>query len=366
MPTHYLTGQRSPSTDRISAYHKQNLGETFVGLLVTPKTIEYLRTPTIVHYNGIGIDNGRFSADGKRLFTWELFERLVKIAKAQVQTGDLKEIFFVACPDEPMDWAETYKMAVSEGGLRRINSWGAPASLVIQGKRGSPDFATPDNIPWGLVDSIFIGGDDWYKESPHAAECVQRAKELGKQVHMGRVNTPDRMRLAWEWGVDSADGTYLMQELAKAAQKVIEENPKGKKEPQEEYDRRIMGLLYDEGGYEEDVANDPFKWTYQNIWRDRWRIAQRYVKRHGSLPLVHLAQMELRGEIPRPFSGDGWDEDILEYEEVDGVEQVKVVDGRVINKQRHHARDISFPYRDWGLKDKPDIKDLRRRGILPR
>lgn len=66
---------------------------------------------------------------------------------------------------------------------------------------------TPDAIP--DADALFLGGTTEWKLSHHAAACVAAAKARGMWVHMGRVNSERRLRIAASWGVDSADGTFL-------------------------------------------------------------------------------------------------------------------------------------------------------------
>lgn len=64
-------------------------------------------------------------------------------------------------------------------------------------------------IPWDFIDAVFIGGSTTWKISMHVVQIIKTAKILGKHVHVGRVNTPER----WSWfekhGADSADGTGL-------------------------------------------------------------------------------------------------------------------------------------------------------------
>jgi hypothetical protein len=63
-------------------------------------------------------------------------------------------------------------------------------------------------IPWNQIDAIFIGGSTKWKLSNHAEQIRKAAKILGKWVHIGRVNTPDRFE--WAEGLaDSIDGTGL-------------------------------------------------------------------------------------------------------------------------------------------------------------
>jgi hypothetical protein len=64
-------------------------------------------------------------------------------------------------------------------------------------------------VPWDETDAVFIGGSTRYKLSPDARRLTTEARERGLWVHMGRVNSLTRMRLAHQWGCDSVDGNYI-------------------------------------------------------------------------------------------------------------------------------------------------------------
>jgi len=87
--------------------------------------------------------------------------------------------------------------------LPRIRKLGFLAAYVAQ------DGELPDQIKWSELDAIFIGGSTDWKLSQSAADIVAEAKRNKKWVHMGRVNSFKRMRLAAAIGCDSVDGTYL-------------------------------------------------------------------------------------------------------------------------------------------------------------
>ena len=70
------------------------------------------------------------------------------------------------------------------------------------------DGCEPDDMP-ADTDCVFIGGSTDYKLSFAASECVRLAKSRGWWVHMGRVNSRRRIRIAAAMGCDSVDGTYL-------------------------------------------------------------------------------------------------------------------------------------------------------------
>jgi len=64
-------------------------------------------------------------------------------------------------------------------------------------------------IPWDGLAAVFIGGDDRFKTCNAVWDIVRTAKAMGIWVHMGRVNTADRVEKALEMGCDSIDGTGL-------------------------------------------------------------------------------------------------------------------------------------------------------------
>lgn len=77
--------------------------------------------------------------------------------------------------------------------------------LALVAQDGQEDL----EIPWKLIDAVFIGGSTKWKLSEHAAAVVKAAKAMGRWVHAGRVNTPARFEYFEELGADSLDGTGL-------------------------------------------------------------------------------------------------------------------------------------------------------------
>lgn len=90
------------------------------------------------------------------------------------------------------DWMDTMQCELGEIPF--------PLAFVIQ------NGATEDSIPWDLIDAVFIGGDDEFKLRD-SIPLVYAARDRGKIVHVGRVNTLNRIRFAMEIGADSIDGT---------------------------------------------------------------------------------------------------------------------------------------------------------------
>jgi hypothetical protein len=77
-----------------------------------------------------------------------------------------------------------------------------PLAFVLQ------DGAHDAVIPWRGLDCLFIGGSTEYKMSDEAFAVATEARERGKWVHVGRVNSWSRFE-AWAPYADSCDGTFL-------------------------------------------------------------------------------------------------------------------------------------------------------------
>lgn len=108
---------------------------------------------------------------------------------------------FVVAPDVVGDHEATLQR--SQTMLKRIRSIGFKAAFVAQ------DGAEKGYIPWDNFDALFIGGSTEWKISECAATIAKQAKSHGKWLHMGRVNSLKRMRIAHSFGCDSVDGTYI-------------------------------------------------------------------------------------------------------------------------------------------------------------
>ena len=108
---------------------------------------------------------------------------------------------FATAPDVFGDGLATLEK--SRPMLPRIRALGYKAALVVQ-----PGI-TPDLVPWGEIDAVFVGGpDDWHRSDTVLA-LVLEAKQRGKWTHQGRVNSHARLKAARVTGYDSADGTFV-------------------------------------------------------------------------------------------------------------------------------------------------------------
>lgn len=139
-------------------------------------------------------------------WTWaadnDCFQGLNEPAYARMLHGisDLPGCLFVVVPDVLGDHKETFRQwRLWHPVVAEIT--GHPVAFVAQDGCTRP--------PWEQMDCLFIGGSSEFKCSQQARELVIEAKRQQMWVHMGRVNTDQRMRLAESWGVDSIDGTSV-------------------------------------------------------------------------------------------------------------------------------------------------------------
>jgi hypothetical protein len=94
-------------------------------------------------------------------------------------------------------------------------AWCADNGCFGKGYPGDePCFVAQDGLenlvtPWDDFDVLFIGGSTEWKLGGHVRALTAEAKDHGKYVHMGRVNSGRRFAYAQLIGCDSADGTTL-------------------------------------------------------------------------------------------------------------------------------------------------------------
>ena len=201
----YLSGVRTEVTDAIVTDND----EVPLGLLAQPLTEDYLSAQHV--YRWLGLDNGAFTDAGQRRFRLDHYLAMAETAVQRWGDG----LLFVTAPDVAFKWRETLERSLPV--LPMIRNLGAPDTLVLQ------DGATIENVPWSELDVIFIGGSTAWKIGPMARALTREARKRRKWVHMGRVNSAERMLTAQHFGVDSADGTYLLHatDLAVATYAVL-------------------------------------------------------------------------------------------------------------------------------------------------
>ncbi len=148
-----------------------------------------LRTPlTAYALSGkpYGLDNGCFSRFPEK--TW---------SRMLLEAKENKPIF-VCLPDIVGDARRTLELFEHFHDKTR----GLPRALVLQDGIGQ------FNIPWDDISAVFVGGSDEFKKSVEAKNACKVAKMLGKWVHVGRVNTAERVEQWIKLG-DSLDGSGI-------------------------------------------------------------------------------------------------------------------------------------------------------------
>jgi hypothetical protein len=158
-----------------------------LGHITTPSNFN---TPATLAKTGLpfAADNGAYSGLDAGAFR-KMLNRI----------DGLPNLLWVVCPDVVGDASAT---------LRMFEEWrpilgGLPVAFAAQdGLEALP-------VPWERFCCLFVGGSTQWKLGNHAARLIAEAKDRGKQVHMGRVNTQRRLRYARDIGCDTADGSIF-------------------------------------------------------------------------------------------------------------------------------------------------------------
>lgn len=176
----YLTGSLPARADLFAALE----ASPDVGVLLTPRN-SYPSKP--ISGWPRALDNGCFSSD------WDEGEWREWIVAMPT------DVLWAVVPDVVGDWRSTRarwdRYAGDVDGFRK--------AYVLQDGQPAAD------VPWDELDAVFIGGSTAYKLSADAYRLTREAVERGAWVHMGRVNSLARCRIAAAWGCDSVDGNYL-------------------------------------------------------------------------------------------------------------------------------------------------------------
>lgn len=175
-----------------------------IGLLIQPGNKYHHR---VGRFPAWGADNGAFSRVGK--FCPVRFRTMLAQPNLRAHAHTC---LFVAAPDVLTVMRDGTCRGDARATVKQFPAWsreiralGFPVALVAQD--GLEDMLA--DVPWELVDVLFLGGSTEWKLSDGARACVAEARRRGKRTHMGRVNSYKRLALAQSWGVDTADGTFL-------------------------------------------------------------------------------------------------------------------------------------------------------------
>lgn len=141
-------------------------------------------------------DNGKFGKGWPGTGPWYRWLR------AKVAEYGAERCLFATAPDVVGDAEGT--LLESWPVLAPVRALGIPVAFVAQNGCSAAGL-----IPWGEFDVLFLGGDDEFKIGFEGELVARLARLRGVPVHMGRVNSKKRLRLAMQWDCATADGTYL-------------------------------------------------------------------------------------------------------------------------------------------------------------
>lgn len=176
--------------------HIGDLYATHSGLLTSPYSS--FRPETAVVYGA------RWAADNGCFLRYDPDRILSMLRRYQGVGGCL----WIVVPDVVKDASETLRLYHQWRDVYR--QYGYPLAFVAQ--NGIEQYP----LEWDF-DCLFIGGDDEFKYSDVVRYLVDEAKQRGKWVHNGRVNTPERILYTRTIGCDSFDGTHFTRVPADVA-----------------------------------------------------------------------------------------------------------------------------------------------------
>lgn len=174
----YMTPQDRPPS---------GLDERYWGQILTPRS--RISVPALSTWCA---DSGAFKGN----FSWPIYSTWLEKMRPHRHS-----CLFVTCPDKVADAAHTLQL--HEQYASHIQELGYPVALVAQDGLELLDW--PDNY-----DVLFIGGTTDWKLSKEAEFCISVAQNIGKHVHVGRVNSQKRISHFQELSVDSVDGTAII------------------------------------------------------------------------------------------------------------------------------------------------------------
>ena len=179
----YLSNHSSPELHYLAG----KFGK--IGWLLTPEGFKVCKPR---HWVPMAFDNGAWSAyqNGTEFDEQAWINMVENIAKEKINPE------WVLIPDKVGDKVGTlamffkYRMYVSK------HDW--PVAFAVQ------DFMVPQDVP-DSVDAIFVGGTDSFK---YKSLPMWRQAFPDKILHVGRVNSLEKLVVCEKNEVDSVDGTY--------------------------------------------------------------------------------------------------------------------------------------------------------------
>lgn len=181
-----------------------------LGLLLTPLGGLGVETAFATDL-AIAVDNGAFAG-----FNPTRFRRLL------ARIPDPGRCLWVSAPDVVGNAEAT--LALFDAWQPEIRNRGFRVAMVGQDGFEAVSLARRESY-WDRCDAFFVGGTDAFKLPPDlrggghcemgsfvpAIPLIREARERGKWVHFGRVNTLTRFRYCERLEVDSVDGSGMVR-----------------------------------------------------------------------------------------------------------------------------------------------------------
>jgi hypothetical protein len=191
----YLSGCSSPR-------YEQAIIDMGVGLLIQPGSYRPERVTPFPYW---AADNGCASViDGQVVPNpdWTLGKWLRMVAGIMDLPDEVrKRCLYLLVPDVPCDHMRTLERFYVYKAWANLT--GLPVAFAVQ------DGATERSIPWEYIDVAFLAGTTEWKMSREAFNFACSARDRTLWIHMGRVNSWERLDWASTIGADSSDGTFM-------------------------------------------------------------------------------------------------------------------------------------------------------------
>jgi hypothetical protein len=157
-----------------------------IAWLIGPKSFGKAKLRKWIPY---ALDNDVFSAFTEKK-PWDEYKYFKGLDRARMEA---QKPMWAAVPDAVADRKQTLNLW--DKYAARVASYGWPLAFVVQ------DGMTLNDIPQE-ASIVFVGGSTKFKWS-----TLNMWLESGKRIHVGRVNSMDRVWLCHDLGVESVDGT---------------------------------------------------------------------------------------------------------------------------------------------------------------
>lgn len=171
----------------INSYHALTLVgdyKDYFGWLYTPRIVPTNYNKPLIAHLPYAADNDAFNGLNE-----DKYNTLLQLLNNM-------NPMWITAPDSVGDYKETNRLfAIWFDKICRF-----PVAYVLQ------DGITTQDIPWDCIECVFLGGTTDFKLSGHARNLLIYAKNKGKLVHVGRVNSIKRIKMFWDI-CDSFDGS---------------------------------------------------------------------------------------------------------------------------------------------------------------